>query len=116
MQKASSLHDRWRHVAFSLTAVLIVVADQLSKTWIRANLPDVGQTLFEIGFFQIVRVLPNTGAAFGLFQGQSFVLTIIAFVGIAILLLFAFFFHRHFPFLDRKLGKLALGLILGAKV
>ena len=58
----------------------------------------------------------NTGAAFGLFQGQSFPLTIVASVGVAALLLYALFFYHRFPFLDNRLGKLALGLVLGGTV
>ncbi len=114
MQKAKSLQGKGGNVIFPLTALLIVVADQLSKVWIRSNLA-VGESLFEVGFFRLTRV-HNTGAAFGLFQGQSFLLTIVALVGVAALLLYVFFFHHKFPFLDNRLGKLALGLVLGGTV
>jgi len=99
-------------VSFFLPALLVVAADQLSKTWIRSNLT-VGQSLFELGFFRITRVPPNTGAAFGLFQGHSFALTIIGLFGVAVLLAYALFFYRYFPLLDNRLSKSALGLILG---
>lgn len=111
MQKVNSLQGKWRNVVFSLTALLLVAADQLSKLGIRSNLA-IGESLFEVGFFRLTRV-HNTGAAFGLFQGQSFLLTIIALVGVAALLLYALFFHRKLPFLGNRLGKLALGLVLG---
>jgi len=111
MQKVNPLQGKWGNVIFLLTALLVTVADQLSKLWIRSNLA-ISESLFEIGFFRLTRV-HNTGAAFGLFQDQSFLLTIIAFVGIAVLLLLAFFFHHQLPFLDNKLSKLALGLVLG---
>ncbi len=114
MQKVNSLQGKWGNVVFSLTALLLVTADQLSKLSIRSNLV-LGESLFEVGFFRLIRV-HNTGAAFGLFQGQSFLLTIIALVGVAALLLYAFFFHHKFPFLDNRLGKLALGLVLGGTV
>jgi len=115
MQKVKSLQGKWRNVVFFFTtALLLVAADQLSKLWIRSNL-DIGESLFEVGFFCLTRV-HNTGAAFGLFQGQSFPLTIVASVGVAALLLYALFFHHRFPFLDNRLGKLALGLILGGTV
>ena len=116
MQKASCLQGKWRHVAFFLTAVLIVVADQLSKIWIRANLPEVGQELFEIGFFRIVLAPPNTGAAFGLFQGHQFALTIFSLVAVAAILGYALFFYRRFPLLDNMSNRIALGLILGGTV
>lgn len=115
MQKVKSLQGKWRNVAFFFTtALLLVAADQLSKLWIRSNLA-VGESLFEVGFFRLTRV-HNSGAAFGLFQGQSFLLTIIALVGVAALLLYTFFFHHKFLFLDNRLGRLALGLVLGGTV
>ncbi len=115
MQKVSSLQGKWWDVAFFFTtALLLVAADQLSKFWIRSNLA-IGESLFEVGFFCLTRV-HNAGAAFGLFQGQSFLLTIIASVGVAALLLYALFFYHRIPFLDNRLGKLALGLVLGGTV
>ena len=114
MQKAKSLQGKWRNVVFFLTALLVVVADQLSKMWIRSNLV-VGQSLPETGFFRLTHI-HNTGAAFGLFRGQSFPLTIVALVGIAVLLLYALFIYRRFPILDNKLGRSALGLVLGGTV
>ena len=115
MQKVNSLQAKWRNVVFFFTtALLLVAADQLSKLWIRSNLAR-GESLFEVGFFRLTRV-HNTGAVFGLFQGQSFLLTIIALVGVVALLLYVFFFYRKLPFLNNRLGKLALGLVLGGTV
>ena len=94
-----------------LTASVIVVADQLSKVWIRSNLA-LGQSLPETGLFRLTHVR-NTGAAFGLFYGQSFALTVVALVVIVILLLYVFLLYRHFPYLDNMLGKTVLGLVFG---
>ncbi len=69
----------------------------------------------ETGFLRLTHV-HNTGGVFGLFQGQSFPLTIIAFIGVAVLLVYALLIHRRFPSLDNKLGKSALGLILGGTI
>jgi len=101
-------------VVFSLTALLIVAIDQLSKLWVRSNLA-IGESLPETGFFRLTRV-HNTGAAFGLFQGSTFVLAIVSFVGIVVILLYALFTHRRFPLSDSMLGKIALGLILGGTI
>jgi len=101
-------------VVLFLTTILIVAADQLSKIWIRSTLA-VGESLPEAGFFQLTRI-HNTGAAFGLFQGHSFALTIVALVGIAVLLFYALFVYRRFPFLDNMPNRVALGLILGGTV
>jgi len=114
MQKVDSLQDKWRNVVFFLTALLIVAADQLSKMWIRNYLPE-GQSLPEIGFFRLIHI-HNTGGAFGLFQGQSFSLTIVAFIGIVIILVYTLLIYPRFSFLDGMLGKSALGLVLGGTV
>lgn len=114
MQKADSPQDKWRNVVFFLTACLVAIADQLSKLWIR-SVPE-GHSLFELGFFQLAHFPPNTGAAFGLFRGQSFALTIIAFIGIAVLLLYALSVYRRLPFFNNRLAQIAIGLVLGGTV
>ena len=114
MQKANCLQGKWRNVVFFLTAFLIVVADQLSKVWIRTNLA-VGQSLPEAGFPRLTHI-SNTGAAFGLFHGQSFPLTIVAIVSITVLLVYALFLYRRLPFLDTRLAWLGLGLIFGGTI
>jgi len=93
--------------------LLVVVADQWSKVWIRSY-PE-GQQIFKFGLFSIVHV-HNTGAAFGLFQGYSFALTIVAIIGIIIILFLALSFSSRLPFLSSWLGKLSLGLMLGGAV
>ena len=114
MQKVNHPQGSWHVGALFLVGLIIVAADQLSKTWIRTNL-FIGQPLFDIGFFQINHVR-NTGAAFGLFPNHSFVLTIVAFVGITAILLCAFLTRRCLPFLDNRLGMSTLGLVLGGTV
>lgn len=114
MQKVNHLQVKWWRAVFFLIGLLIIVADQLSKAWITTNLSE-GQALFELGFFQITHVR-NTGAAFGLFQDQTFALTIIAVVAITVILVCAFVSSRYFPGLDSRLGRLALGLLLGGTV
>ncbi len=114
MQKVNNPQGKWRSVVFFLTALLIVVADQFTKLWIRSNLA-LGQSLPESGFFQLTLV-HNTGAVFGLFQGQSFLLTIAALVAIVLLLLYVFVIKRQVPFLDNRLNKIALGLVLGGAI
>ncbi len=103
-----------RNVVFFFIGLLIVLNDQLSKTWIRTNLR-IGQPLFDIGFFRITHI-SNTGAAFGLFPGQSSALTIVAIIGIIVIVLGALLGHRYLSFLNSMLGKVALGLVLGGAV
>jgi len=114
MQKASSLRGKWWSAIFLLTATLVVVADQLSKLWIRSNLL-VGQSLFEVGFFRFTHI-HNTGAAFGLFRGHSLILTVVALFGVALLLLYAFLLYRRYPLLNNGLSWVALGLVLGGTI
>jgi len=114
MPKVNSLRGKWQNVVFFLTALLIVAADQLSKIWVRSNLA-IGESLPETGLFRLTHVY-NTGAVFGLFQDQSFPLTIIAIIGVIVLLLFTFLFYHCFFLSDNRLGKPALGLILGGTV
>ena len=114
MQKVNHPQGKWRNVVFLLIALLIVVADQLTKIWVRSNLA-IGQSLPDTGFFQLTHVR-NSGAVFGLFQGQSFALTIAASVVIAVVLFYVLFVSRRFAFLDSILGRSALGLVLGGSV
>jgi len=114
MQKVNYLQVKWRSVVFFLAALLIVTADQLSKTWIRTNLA-VGQSIPEVGFLRLTHVT-NTGSAFGLFQGQTFLLAIVALVSVVVLLLYALLFYRRFPFLDNWLTWVGLSSILGGTV
>jgi len=98
-------------VTFFLTALLVVLADQLSKIWIRSALT-IGAPFPETGLFRLIHVR-NSGAAFGLLQGQSLPLTIAGLFGIVVLLLFFFLFSGRLTFFDNRLSKPALGLILG---
>lgn len=112
MQKGSERRSGWRwSVILFLIALLIATADQLSKNWIRSNLL-VGQSYFEAGLFRVIHV-SNTGAAFGLFQGQSFILTIIGLAGIAVFLVYILVIYRGAPFLNNLLNRVALGLVFG---
>lgn len=111
MRKVNRLQDRWQSAVFSLIGLLIVVADQFSKAWIRTNLPE-GRSLFETGFFRITHV-HNTGAAFGLFPDQSFALAIIALISITAIIVYVFVIYRYFPLPRMMLGKVALGLVFG---
>jgi len=114
MQKVKPPQDKWQNTVFFLIALLTVAVDQLSKMWIRNLLPE-GRSWVEVGFFRLTHV-HNTGGVFGLFQGQSFPLTIVAFIGIAIIFVYALFIYRRFPFSDGMLGKSALGLVLGGTI
>ena len=111
MQKGNHPQDRWRNVVFGCVGLLVIFADQLTKTWIRANLA-LGQSHFDIGFFRIVHI-QNTGAVFGIFKDHSFTLTIIAFLGIIVILLLVFVLHSRWSFIDNMLVRSGIGLVVG---
>jgi len=115
MRKASNLQGKyWRIAAFFLIALSVVVGDQLSKGWVRSNLA-VGEVSPAGGFFHLTHIR-NTGASFGLFREYSFQLTIVAFVGIALVFVYAFFVCRRYPVLNNMISKAALGSMLGGIV
>ncbi len=114
MQRVNRPRHSWQNVFFLLIAAAVVAADQLSKAWIRDNVA-TGYMLFDAGIFQIIHI-NNTGAAFGLFHDQSFILTIVAFVGVVAILLAAFLSRRSFLPIDNMLSRTALGLVLGGTV
>jgi len=114
MPKVSSPPAR-RYAVLFLIALLLVVADQLIKWGIRENLA-VGQSLWSWGIFSITLVPPNTGAAFGIFPSQTFILTIVSVIGIAFILAYAFLLYRRYPFLDSSWSRVALGFILGGTI
>jgi signal peptidase II len=101
--------------SFFLTAFGAAVTDQLTKLWITANLLE-GQVWVQAGIFQIIRIPRNSGAAFGLFQGQSPVLIVIDFIGIALLLAYVLIIRRRYAQLDNRLTRIALGLVLGGTI
>jgi signal peptidase II len=118
MQKVHRPQDKWRDVVFGGTALLVVLADQLTKWWITkwwetANPPD--GILWNAGFFRIVHVF-NTGAAFGIFQDHTPIIIIVVFIEIIIILLIVFFLHNRLSFLDSMLMRLSIGLIMGGAI
>ncbi len=110
MQKADSLLGSWRGPVLFFTVSLIVAADQLTKAWVTSF--DVGEVIYKLGFFRLVHV-QNTGAAFGILQGQSFILTIVAAIGIIVLLFLVLFLRRSYPFLAGMPNMIAFSLMLG---
>lgn len=101
-------------MVFGAIALLIIVADQFSKTWIRTNLTP-GESLFDKGFFRIIHI-QNTGAAFGLFQDHTQTIIIVAFVGIIVILLLLFLLRSRWSFMDSMLVRSGIGLVVGGTI
>lgn len=95
-----------------LTLVGTVAADQLTKVWI-------WNTVGPDGLRRAIDVMPgldfifvrNTGSAFGLFQGQSSILTVLTFVAIGFLGAFFYRNARQDPIIS-----LAVGLLIGGAI
>jgi signal peptidase II len=104
---------KW-NIIFLGIAILVVAADQLSKGWIQSNFYP-GQSVPETGFFRLTYA-QNTGAAFSIFFGRTEILAVVSIIGVILILAYNFLMYRRFPFLNTRLNKVALGLILGGTV
>lgn len=111
MQKVKLPPNKRRNVISFLGTLLIIAADQLSKTWIRSNLA-LGQSIPPTGLFRLTYIR-NTGAGFGLFQEQTLLLTIAASIGLVVLIILSIFASSRFPSLNNRIGRLSLTLLLG---
>lgn len=116
-----SLRPAWidRLLAYRLLwmlAIIVFALDQLTKSWIVANLdfptywPSEGAITVIEGFFHLVHV-GNTGAAWSLFTGQSTLLAALA----GATLLGIFFWRRHLGLRERR-AQFAFGLLCGGIV
>lgn len=87
MTDATANRSRRRIQALSLLGVAIVVfaADQLSKNWVVANLPE-GQTVPVLGDFLQWHFVRNPGAAFSLASGATWIFTVLAVVVVIVIL------------------------------
>jgi signal peptidase II len=99
----------WRRWIFLAFSAVIVLFDQLTKNWIRTNFP-LGYASPEVFHVRIINI-ENSGSAFGLFQNQSFILSIIAILGVIIILVF----YRKLAALS-WLATVAIGLVLGGAI
>lgn len=104
----SSTPRRLLYLALLIVAVPVYLADQLTKAWAIANLqPDQPREL--IGSVLRFNLIRNSGAAFSIGTGATWILTIIACVVVVFIL-----------FSARRLGSrgwaLALGLLLAGSL
>ena len=91
---------------FLLAAASVVVLDQLTKLWVRHNLPlEPGIPI--TSFLNLVRKV-NYGAVFGLFPGQVW-----AFIITTVVVMAGILVARHYLPPGATLGNVALGLLFG---
>ena len=96
-----------RDAGFFLIAAAVVALDQLTKHLIRAVLA-TGEVWPDPDWVLRIINVSNSGAAFGILQGQTTFLIIMSLVGVAAIVLYYFY-----PPLDHGLLRLAMGLQLG---
>jgi signal peptidase II len=93
-------------LVFFVIAGLVIALDQVTKHLVRTNLA-LGESVPEEGPLRITHVT-NTGAAFGILQGQTLFLMVTTFFGLAVILL-----YYLYPPMEHGILRLALGLQLG---
>ncbi len=99
----------WREWIVAATAVAALVADQISKYLVRENMA-LGESWPAEGFFRLTHGT-NTGSAFGLFQGQTIILTIASIFAIGFII---YFYRSHGD--GSWITKVTVGLLLGGAV
>lgn len=96
-----------RDLPFFLIAASVLGFDQLTKAIVRANLA-LGESWPNDDWLVKFTHITNSGAAFGILQGQVLFLTVTALVGSAAILI-----YYLFPPLEHGIFRVALGLQLG---
>jgi signal peptidase II len=93
-----------------LIAGIVITLDQVTKEWVRTNIPKYGSMIPipTLGEYFVFEHVDNYGAAFGILQNQGLLFVIIAIVvAIAILV-----YVRYLP-IEQQFVRILLGLQLG---
>jgi signal peptidase II len=98
-----------RGLLLLVIALAVIGLDQLTKYLVRANM-ELGESIPTEGIFRLTYTT-NTGGAFGIFASQTFLLALIAVIGISVFLIYL----RYIP-LKSRLLKIGLGLDLGGAI
>ncbi|HEX5369639.1 MAG TPA: signal peptidase II [Dehalococcoidia bacterium] len=106
--RSGPLVRRLRHDApFFALAALVFILDFVTKSFVRSNLA-VGESWPHSSWLVKITHVTNSGAAFGILQGQGVFLTITAVIAIG-----AIAFYYASPPMEHGLLRLALALELG---
>lgn len=89
--------------------LLVLAADQSTKAWVLASLRPVGTVAVIPGLFNLT-FIRNTGIAFGMFAGQSWVVAAFM-IGLAVL---AFYYSRDLNWRSWEPNVVGGGLVGGA--
>jgi signal peptidase II len=101
----------WRpEQRLGIVALVIIIADQISKFLVMRFLGFREEYVVIAGFFRLVH-WGNTGAAWSVFKDNNDLLALVSAVALVVL----FLSRRHF-FIEASVGQLALGLLCGGIV
>ena len=106
----TSTRGRW--LLFAVLAVIVVIADQLSKAWVRASLVGGDRPVPVIG--DLVRLIysQNRGGIFGLFGDSA---TLLGLASLGVIALIVIYMARE-GVRNHWLLTVALGLLLGGAI
>ena len=99
-----------RDLPFFLTAAVFLGFDQATKAIVRGGLA-LGESWPNDDWLVKITYVENSGAAFGILQGQGLFLTVTAVFALA-----AIIFYYVYPPFEHGLLRLALGLLLGGAI
>jgi signal peptidase II len=97
-------------LAFFAIAAAVIVVDQYTKSLVRNNLFLGEEWEHSFGPIKIIHVV-NSGAAFGILQGQTLFLVITSMLGLAAIVL-----YYVYPPMEHGLIRIALGMQLGGAI
>jgi signal peptidase II len=103
-----------RDILFGIIAVIVIIADQLTKYLIVHFIPE-NTVFWDAGIFQIVHIT-NTGVSFGLFKGFIWVIVTVVFLEMALILAFEYLLRSRLAFLESILMRVGLGLVMGGAI
>ncbi|MDD5623062.1 MAG: signal peptidase II [Actinomycetota bacterium] len=98
------------NVYFLATAILVLVADQVTKSIIIERVPENSSIEIIRGLLYITHV-KNSGAAFGMFQGYTNILAVVSIVAIVLIIILKVILKLDFAFYN-----VSLGFILGGAI
>jgi len=98
------------NVYFLVTAILVLVADQVTKSIIIERVPENSSIEIIRGLLYITHV-KNSGAAFGMFQGYTNILAVVSIVAIVLIIILKVILKLDFAFYN-----VSLGFILGGAI
>jgi signal peptidase II len=108
------LQNNRRDVVCGAIAAIVIVADQLTKAWIRGRLAE-GQVFRDWGWVQIIHV-QNTGASFGFLKGHINAIIIGVFLEILVIGFFIYLLRNYLKILDNWWIRVGAGLVMGGAI